>query len=63
MGNRGTFQGLTEATGGLSEEKPQKLRRRCLWMVPKVHSQTMLTARGEGGHEMSMLLNRYHKFY
>ena len=28
-----------------------------------VHSQTTLTARGEGGHEMSTLLNEYHKSY
>ena len=27
------------------------------------HSQTTLIARGEGGYEMSMVLNKYHKFF
>ena len=34
-GIKGYFQGLTEATGGEGGQKPRKLRRCCLWMVPK----------------------------
>ena len=55
-------QSLSRCVGYL-EGNVRNMERRGIEMDLRGHSQTTLTARGDGGHEMSTFLNKYHKLY